>query len=365
MGFYLNKSHLKLIKDTMYNHLVLICLILATLSFCNGQTVQVHCGNNITISVEGTADFPVDVTSDIKSNATGLVAGYTEYCDANGVSPPTECKFTKDTSRIEVKHTLVIEDFTSCDISRKYIADDDVTEVTVLVSRIPYVNSTMIRRSECGRFAVMCRYNKTLENVTFDTSVNITAHDYVGVNSTVNSTTEAQLFLVDDSFVDVVDGTTYNLTERVHVEARVVNNTDKFVSVLLNCWASKTDDYNDDYTLIRSDGCANPDDSTIEVDCDNPVPASGAVEPRAEPHFRFGAFVWTTLENVIYVRCDMQTCLDNDAACIASMTKCSGSKLLNRFRRNAENLKTTTVKSGAITVQKLNAVNDLFTGYEN
>jgi len=340
----------------MYNHLVLVCFILSTLSFCNGQTFQVHCGNNITISVEGTTDFPIDVTTDTKSNATGVVAGYTEYCDVGGIAPSAACTFTEDSS----KHTLVIEDFNSCNISSKYIAEDDVTEVTVLVSRIPYVNSTAIRRSECGRVAVMCRYNKTLENVAYDTSVNITAHDYVGVNTTVNSTSEAQLFLVDVNGDEVADGTTYNLTETIYVEARVVNNTDKFVSVLKNCYASINDDFNDDYMLIGSDGCANPDDSTIEVD-NGSVPT----EPRSTPSFSFGAFIWTTLENKIYIQCDMELCLENDTACKTTMTTCSSAKLLNRFRRNAENLKTTTVKSGAINVQKLNAVNDLLIGYEN
>merc|ERR1712142_694584 len=166
--------------------------------------------------------------------------GYTEYCDVNGNAPHENCTFTKDSST----HSLVIDDFNSCDISSKYIADDDVTEITVLVSRIPYVNTSMtaIRRSECGRFAVICRYNKTLENVTYDNSVNITTHDYVGVNATVNSTAEMELHLIEAEGtgiahgVDIADGTTYNLTEIVHVEADMVNNTDKFVSILKNCY---------------------------------------------------------------------------------------------------------------------------------
>ena len=44
----------------------------------------------------------------------------------------------------------------------------------MLVSRIPYMNSSVIRRSECGTFSVICRYDKTLENVTYETSVNVT-----------------------------------------------------------------------------------------------------------------------------------------------------------------------------------------------
>ena len=32
--------------------------------------------------------------------------------------------------------------------------------------------------------------------------------------------------------VDISNGTTYNLTETIHVEARMVNNTDKFVSTV-------------------------------------------------------------------------------------------------------------------------------------
>ena len=47
------------------------------------------------------------------------------------------------------------------------------TEVTVLVSRIPVVVSG-IRRSECGRIAVVCKYDKLLENVTYASSVNVT-----------------------------------------------------------------------------------------------------------------------------------------------------------------------------------------------
>jgi len=344
----------------MCKSLVLISVVLSTLAFCNGQTVNVHCGNNITISVEGTTDFPVDVdNTDTRSNATGLVAGYTEYCDVNGNAPHENCTFTKDSST----HSLVIDDFNSCDISSKYIADDDVTEITVLVSRIPYVNTSMtaIRRSECGRFAVICRYNKTLENVTYDNSVNITTHDYVGVNATVNSTAEMELHLIEAEGtgiahgVDIADGTTYNLTEIVHVEADMVNNTDKFVSILKNCYASKDLSYSEDYMLIGSDGCPNPIDGTIKVDN-----GTRPTTPRPFPYFNFEAFVWTTFEDKIYIQCDIETCLDNDDDCISSMTICQPSKLLNRFRRNTRNLKTTTIKSGAINVQKVNAVRSIF-----
>jgi len=348
----------------MCKSLVLISLVLSTLAFCNGQTVNVHCGNNITISVQGTTDFPVDVDTDTRSNATGLVAGYTEYCDAGATAPDAACTFTEDSAT----HSLVIDDFSDCDVSAQYITADNVTEITVLVSRIPYVNPNMtaIRRSECGRFAVICRYNKILENVTYDTSVNITTHDYVGVNTTVNSTTEVALHLIQAEGtgtaqgVDIADGKTYNLTETVFVEANMVNNTDKFVSVLLNCYASKDLSYNEDYMLIGSDGCPNPVDDTIKVN-DGASPTTA----QAFPHFSFQAFVWTSLENEIYIQCDIQSCLATDASCTDSMPRCGANKLLNRFRRNTKNVKTSTIKSGAINVQKVNAVRSTFFDNQN
>jgi len=327
-----------------------------------GPTVQATCGNNITISVEGTDGFPVDINNtDTRSNATGLVAGFTEYCDVNGLAPEAKCMFTEHSKT----HSLVISDFSSCGVTSQYIADDDVTEVTVLVSRIPYVNSSMtaIRRSECGRFAVICRYNKTLENVTYDTSLNITTSDYIGVNATVNSTTEMELHLITESGagsapgVDISNGTTYNLTETIHVEARMVNNTDKFVSTLKNCYASTERSYNKDYMLIGRDGCANPVDGTIQVD-NGTTPTT----PRYFPYFDFQAFIWTSLDTRIYIQCEIEMCLEDDEICISSMTKCSSSKLLNRYRRNTENLKTTTIKSGAINVQKVNVVRSTLIG---
>jgi len=192
--------------------------------------IEVTCGNNITISVGGSESFPVD----FNNAGTGLVAGFTEFCDKNGLAPTEACKFTE----FENTHSLVISNFSSCDVSSQYVADEDVTEVTVLVSS--YVNSTVtaIRRSECGRFAVVCRYNRKLENVTFETSINVTTHDYVGANETVDSTAEAGLYLIisqgtgDAAGDDISDGTTYGLKETIHVEARLANNTDKFVSTV-------------------------------------------------------------------------------------------------------------------------------------
>ena len=58
------------------------------------------------------------------------------------------------------------------------------------------------------------------------------------MNATVNSTAEITLHLIEAEGtgiargVDINDGTTYNLTEIVHVEANMVNNTDKFVSIV-------------------------------------------------------------------------------------------------------------------------------------
>ena len=74
---------------------------------------------------------------------------------------------------------------------------------------------------------------KTQSNTKiFNTNTFYYNSDYVGVNTTVNSTSEAQLFLVDVNGDEIADGKTYNLTETIYVEARVVNNTDKFVSVV-------------------------------------------------------------------------------------------------------------------------------------
>ena len=58
------------------------------------------------------------------------------------------------------------------------------------------------------------------------------------MNATVNSTAEIKLHLITERGagsapgVDISDGTTYNLTETIHVEARMVNNTNKFVSTV-------------------------------------------------------------------------------------------------------------------------------------
>ena len=73
---------------------------------------------------------------------------------------------------------------------------------------------------------------------------------------------------------DVAAGTVYNLTDTVYVEARMVDNEGAFMTTvslqkvlvfffqqryvnifqLYNCYASKTDNYDDDYELIGSDG---------------------------------------------------------------------------------------------------------------
>ena len=77
-------------------------------------------------SVQGTTDFPVDVDTDTRSNATGLVAGYTEYCDAGATAPDAACTFTEDSAT----HSLVIDDFSDCDVSAQYITADNVVSTT-------------------------------------------------------------------------------------------------------------------------------------------------------------------------------------------------------------------------------------------
>ena len=60
----------------------------------------------------------------------------------------------------------------------------------------------------------------------------------MGANETVDSTAEAGLYLIisqgtgDAAGDDISDGTTYGLKETIHVEARLANNTDKFVSTV-------------------------------------------------------------------------------------------------------------------------------------
>jgi len=217
----------------MCNYLVLICLLLFTISNCHGQTITATCGNNITISVVPDVDFPVE-SSDVRANASGLVLGITEYCDPSGVAPASECEFTENSGTYEIE----VEDFDSCGISSVYDSSEEYTEITMLVSRIPHMNSTVVRRSECGTFSVICRYNKTLENVTYDTSVNITTYPYVGTNLTENATAVIELHLVStapdgiDPTSDIAAGTDYNLTDTVYVEARIVDNTDKFVATV-------------------------------------------------------------------------------------------------------------------------------------
>jgi len=332
----------------MCNYLVLICLLLFTISNCHGQTITATCGNNITISVVPDADFPVG-SFDAWANASGLVLGTTQYCDPSGVAPVSECEFTENSGTYEIE----IEDFDSCGISSVYKSSEDYTEITMLVSRVPHMNSTVIRRSECGTFSVICRYNKTLENVTYDTSVNITTHPYVGTNLTENATAVIELHLVSTApdgttaTSDVATGTVYNLTDTIYVEANIVNNTDKFVATLYNCYASKTDDYDDDYELIDSAGCANAADGTVYIG-DGNLP----VTPYPFPYFEFEAFVWTSLEHTIYLQCDIDMCLDDDTDCENDMTICQ-SKKRNRFRRRSSSLKTRTVKSGPINVQNV------------
>jgi len=334
----------------MCKYLVLVCLLLSTISNCYGQSITAICGNNINITVVPDADFPVG-SADERANASGLVLGITEHCDPSGVAPTPECNFTEDSNGDFV---IEIEDFDSCGISSVYKSSEDYTEITMLVSRIPYMNSSVIRRSECGTFSVICRYDKTLENVTYETSVNVTTHPYVGTNLTENATIEAELHLVSskpDSFYptsDIAAGTVYNLTDTIYVEARIVNNTDKLVGTLYNCYASKTDDFDDDYELIGSDGCPNADDGTVIV-CDGSRPST----PWFHPYFQFEAFVWTSSEHTIYLKCDIDMCLtDGDIDCFEHLTQC-GSKMRNRFRRRTNGLKTRTVKSGPINVQNI------------
>jgi len=334
----------------MSKYLVLICLLLSTISNCHGQSITAICGNNINITVTPDADFPVD-SADERANASGLVLGVNEYCDPSGVAPTPACEFHEVGNGDFV---IEIEDFDTCGISTVYKSPENYTEVTMIVSRIPYMNSSVVRRSECGTFSVICRYDKTLENVTYETSVNITTHPYVGTNLTENATAEAHLHLVDSQpdgvtpTNDIAVGTVYNLTEIVYVEADIENNTDKFVATLYNCYASKTDDYDNDYELIDSDGCPNTDDGTVIVG-DGNFP----VTPLSLPYFEFEAFVWTTLEHTIYLQCDMDVCLDASPDCKNDMTKCGSKKLRNRFRRRTGGLDTRTVKSGPINVKNI------------
>jgi len=333
----------------MCKYLVLVCLLLSTISNCYGQSITAICGNNINITVVPDADFPVG-SADERANASGLVLGITEHCDPSGVAPTPECNFTEDSNGDFV---IEIEDFDSCGISSVYKSSEDYTEITMLVSRIPYMNSSVVRRSECGTFSVICRYDKTLENVTYETSVNITTHPYVGTNLTENATAEVELHLVSSvpdggsQTSDIAAGTVYNLTDTVYVEARIVNNTDKFISSLYNCYASKTDDYDDDYELIGSDGCANADDGTVIVG-DGGIPASVSMFS----YFQFEAFVWTSLEHTIYLQCDIDICFSSSTECLFDMTVC-GVQIGNRFRRRTSGLKTRTIKSGPINVQNV------------
>jgi len=333
----------------MCKGLVLICLLLSTFSICHGQTVTAICGNNITLNVVPDASFPVQ-SNDVRANASGLVLGLTQYCDPTGAAPAAECEFTENSGG---DFEIEIEDFDSCGISSVYKSAEDYTEVTMLVSRIPYVNSSEIRRSECGTFSVICRYNKTLENVTYDTSVNITTHPYVGTNLTEDASVEVELHLVSSGpdgvspTGDIAAGTVYNLTDTVYVEARIVDNTVKFQATLYNCYASKTDDYDDDYELLDSDGCPNPDDGTVVVN-DGNLPVLALYYP----FFQFEAFVWTSSEHTIYLQCDLDMCLDGDSDCEDDMTIC-GSKLRNRFRRRSSGVKTRTVRFGPIDVQNV------------
>jgi len=333
----------------MSKYLALICLLFSTLSICNGQTVTAVCGNKIQINVVADSDFPV-ASSDERANASGLVLGYTEYCTANGVAPAPECEFSES---VTDNFDIEIDNFNSCGISSTYNSAGGYTEVTMIVSRIPYMNSNFVRRSECGSFAVICRYDKTLEDVTYDTSVNITTHPYVGTDLTEDANAVFGLHLVSTSpsgstpGTDIVPGTFYNLTDTVYVEARMVDNTDKFVATLYNCYASKTDVYNDDYELIDNNGCANAEDGTVQVD-DGTLPTT----PRYFPYFSFEAFVWTSLEHTIYLQCDIDMCLEGNNDCINDMTRCPN-MMMNRFRRRTSNLKTGTIISGPINVQQI------------
>jgi len=333
----------------MCKYLVLICLLLSTISNCHGQSITAICGNNINITVTPDADFPVGSANE-RANASGLVLGVTEYCDPSGVAPTQACEFHEDSNGDFV---IEIEDFDTCGISTVYKSPENYTEITMLVSRIPYMNSSVVRRSECGTFSVICRYDKTLENVTYETSVNITTHPYVGTNLTENATAEAHLHLVAtqpdglSKTTDIAAGTVYNLTDIVYVEADI-ENSDKFVATLYNCYASKTDNYDNDYELIDSDGCPNADDGTVIVG-DGYLPHV----PHMFPYFEFEAFVWTSLEHTIYLQCDMDMCLETSQGCLDDMTICGSKKLRNRFRRRTSGLETRTVKSGPINVKNI------------
>jgi len=333
----------------MCKYLVLICLLLSTISNGHGQLITAICGNSINITVTPDADFPVG-SADERANASGLVLGITKHCDPSGVAPAPECQLAEDSNG---DFAIEIEDFDSCGISTVYKSDENYTEVTMVVSRIPYMNSSVVRRSECGTFSVVCRYGKTLENVTYETSVNITTHPYVGTNLTENATAEVELHLVSTApdgiypTSDVAAGTVYNLTDTVYVEARMVDNEGAFMTTLYNCYASKTDNYDDDYELIGSDGCVNADDGTV-------VYNDGEVPPAFYhyPHFEFEAFVWTSLEHTIYLQCDIDICLYAASDCFSDMSAC-GNKMKNRFRRRTSGLKTRTVRSGPINVQNV------------
>jgi len=331
----------------MNKYFVIFVLVLLNNNFCKGQTVETICGNEITISVVGDAAFPTDTSSsDVRANSTGLVAGFTEHCDKDGPAPESPCKFSETTDNF----TLTISDFSTCNITAQYNADDDVTEVTVLVSRIPVVVAG-IRRSECGRIAVVCKYDKLLENVTYASSVNVTRDDYVGTNDTSVSTDDVYLHLIKSAGtgssvgVEIDPGKTYDLEEAVHVEAVAYDGDDKFVSTLKNCYASKAASMDNNYLLIGADGCANPDDGSVFVETPFEV----------LPYFRFGAFLWTSFETTIYLHCEVETCLTDDEVCKAAMTKCSGSKLNRLKRRSAAKVKTTkTAAKITVNVKRSN-----------
>ena len=44
----------------------------------------------------------------------------------------------------------------------------------MIVLRVPHMKSSVVRRLECGIFEVVCRYDKTLKNERYETSLNIT-----------------------------------------------------------------------------------------------------------------------------------------------------------------------------------------------
>ena len=54
--------------------------------------------------------------------------GYTEYCDNNGVSPASECKFDKVGNAYEIE----IKDFSSCGISSAYNAVEDYVSMNLV-----------------------------------------------------------------------------------------------------------------------------------------------------------------------------------------------------------------------------------------